>query len=135
MAALALKEPTMEANRLIGKVTPSITKMIRMDHSHVLLTFHKYEVDASPTRKKAIVDAICLALEIHAQLEEEIFYPALEAVANQHEALAKARPEHEEVKRLIAELRTMRPGSKDYDGRFMDLMGAVLHHVADEETV
>ena len=29
--------------------------------------------------KKGLVDTVCVALEIHAQLEEEIFYPALRA--------------------------------------------------------
>ena len=51
-----------------------------MDHSHVMVTSHKYQPDLSPGRKKAIVETCCRALEIHAQLEEEIFYPALRDV-------------------------------------------------------
>ena len=65
----------MNTDTALGHVSPSITKMIRADHTHVLLTFHKYRAEMSPARKKAIVEAVCLALEIHAQLEEEIFYP------------------------------------------------------------
>lgn len=121
---------------VLGKFSPSVTKMIRMDHSHVLVTFHKYTADAAPERKKAIVASASLALEIHAQLEEEIFYPALAGgVAGENEVLLKAKPEHDEMRRLIAELRAMEPGDAQYDARFMQLMREVIHHVADEETV
>jgi hemerythrin superfamily protein len=114
---------------------PSITKMIRMDHTHVLLTAHKFEADASLSRKQAIVDAACTALEIHAQLEEEIFYPALRETGAQAEAVEKAPREHDEMRRLIAELRSMRAGDEGFDTTFMTLMRDVLHHVADEETL
>lgn len=120
---------------VLGKFSPSVTKMIRMDHSHVLVTFHKYTADAVPERKKAIVASASLALEIHAQLEEEIFYPALADAAGENEVLLKAKPEHDEMRRLIAELRAMEPGDAQYDARFMQLMREVIHHVADEETV
>lgn len=125
----------MQTAAMMGKLSPSITKMIRMDHSHVMMTFHKYEVDTAPAKKRAIVETAALALEIHAQLEEEIFYPALEACDSDNEALKKARPEHDEMKRLIAELRGMSPEDPDYDTKFMELARDVMHHVADEETV
>lgn len=125
----------MEATALLGKLSPSITKMIRMDHTHALTLFHRYEADASPSKKRAIVDTVTLALEIHAQLEEEVFYPALEEVAPHNEVLRKARPEHNEMKRLIARLRAMSPEHAEYDDTFMELMRDVVHHVADEETV
>ncbi len=125
----------MEATATLGKVSPSITKMIRMDHSHVMVTFHKYQPDASPSKKQAIVNTVTLALEIHAQLEEEIFYPALEQVAANNPALQKAKPEHDEMKRLIAKLRAMAPTDAGYDDTFMELMRDVVHHVADEETI
>ncbi|RYE94689.1 MAG: hemerythrin domain-containing protein [Oxalobacteraceae bacterium] len=116
-------------------MSPSITKMIRMDHSHAMMAFHKYDVNASASKKQAVVKTVLLALEIHAQLEEEIFYPALQEVAPDNEALKKARPEHDEMKRLIAQLRTMSPEDGAYDSTFMELMRDVVHHVADEETV
>lgn len=125
----------MNTDRAIRSLSPGITTMIRMDHSHVLTMSHRYRVDAQPARKKSIVDAICLALEIHAQLEEEIFYPALETVATGNAVLTKSRPEHDEMKRLIAELRAMAPEDRGYDRAFLELMRDVMHHVADEETV
>jgi hemerythrin superfamily protein len=121
-------------NPLISRISPSITNMIRMDHSHVLTTFHQYEADASPRVKKGLVDQACVAIEIHAQLEEEIFYPALRAVADT-EFVRKAVPEHDEMRRLISELRKLEPTDARYDETFYQLMNNVLHHVADEETL
>jgi hypothetical protein len=121
-------------NQLLSRVVPGATKMIRMDHSHTMLTFHRYQPDLPPARKRAIVETVCLALEIHATLEEEIFYPALHEVAPSDPALQKAQPEHDEMKRLIGVLRSMEPTDADYDTRFYELMRDVVHHVADEET-
>jgi hypothetical protein len=67
-------------NSLLDRVTPGITAMIRLDHSHVLALSRRYKPAVSRGRKAALVTNACLALEIHAQLEEEIFYPALRAV-------------------------------------------------------
>ena len=109
--------------------------MIRLDHSHVMVTSHKYVADATPEKKQAIVQTVCLALDIHAQLEEEIFYPALREVDGGNEVLDKAQPEHDEMRRLIGKLRAMQPGDLSYDDTFFELMRDVMHHVADEETV
>jgi hemerythrin superfamily protein len=120
---------------VLGKLSPPITKMIRLDHSNVMATSHKYSIDASATKKKAVVDSVCLALEIHAQLEEEIFYPAMREIDGGNEVLNKAQPEHDEMRRLIARLRAMQPADAAYDQSFAELMRSVMHHVADEEAV
>ncbi len=121
-------------NSLLTQLSPSITRMIRMDHSHVMTVFHRYKPDLAPQTKEAIVGTVSLALEIHAQLEEEIFYPALRAATNNDTVLAKSVPEHDEMRRLIGELRDMSPEDEAYDETFMSLMREVIHHVADEET-
>jgi hypothetical protein len=119
---------------VLSRIVPSAVKMIRMDHTHVLATFHKYDIDTAPGTKRALVQTVCLALEIHAQLEEEIFYPAVRATSVGTMITDKNVPEHEEMRRLIGKLRSMEPGDPFYDATFMDLMRAVMHHVADEET-
>lgn len=121
-------------NTLTNTLSPTITNMIRMDHTAVLETFHQYEIDTSPSTKKALVNTACIALEIHAQLEEEIFYPAMRVVSTDKSVLDKSVPEHNEMRRLIALLRSMDANNPAFDRVFMDLMRDVLHHVADEET-
>ena len=122
-------------NPLLAKLSPTVTNMIRLDHTHVLAAFHQYEADTPPGSKRAIVDSICVALEIHAQLEEEIFYPAMRAVPEGAAILDKSVPEHDEMRKLISKLRGMEADAADFDATVMELMRGVIHHVADEETV
>lgn len=119
---------------LMSRLSPSITNMIRLDHLHVLSTFHQYEVETSPRIKKGLADTICLSLEIHAQLEEEIFYPALRAIA-ETDVVKKSVPEHNQMRQLISQLRNIQPGDARYDETFFQLMNVVMHHMADEETL
>ncbi len=121
-------------NQLLSRLSPSITNMIRMDHTHVLSAFHQYQVDSSHRIKRGLVDNVCVALEIHAQLEEEIFYPALRAIA-ETDVVQKSVPEHDQMRRLITQLRNLEPAHATYDETFFELMNTVMHHVADEETL
>ncbi|MCC8392268.1 hemerythrin domain-containing protein [Paraburkholderia sp. MMS20-SJTR3] len=119
----------------VSSASPSITAMIRLDHMHVLAASHRYHASTPWWRKRAIVNGVCAALEIHAQLEEEIFYPALDRALGHDETLAKSRPEHDEMRATIAKLRAMGPENAAYDGLFHQLIREVVHHVADEETI
>jgi hemerythrin superfamily protein len=120
---------------LSKKVSPTITDMIRFDHSHVLVTFHQYTTNKSPKVRKALADTICNALEIHATLEEEIFYPAIRMLNNDEPVIHKSVPEHDQMRQLIAELRVTNPAEARHQELVMELMRDVIHHVADEETV
>jgi len=119
---------------LLPQLSPSVTNQIRLDHTHVLTAFHQYEIGAPVRMKKGLADNICLALEIHTQLEEEIFYPALRAVADS-EILRKSTPEHDEMRGLISRLRAMTVEDPAFDDTFFELMRHLMHHVADEETI
>jgi iron-sulfur cluster repair protein YtfE (RIC family) len=119
----------------LNQLSPSITDMIRFDHSHVLVTFHQYTSTTKETVKKALADTICDALEIHATLEEEIFYPVLRRLNPTNAVMMKSEPEHDEMRRMISELRATPASDSKHDTILHDLMRDVMHHVADEETV
>lgn len=122
-------------NMQLSRMSPSITDMIRMDHTHVFAVFHRFKANTSSARKSALVRNACLAIEVHAQLEEEIFYPALREAAGADPTLDRSGPEHNEMRTLIQRLRGMEPEDADYDATFHALMRLVMHHVADEEAV
>jgi iron-sulfur cluster repair protein YtfE (RIC family) len=119
----------------LKNLSPSVTDMIRFDHSHVVVTFHQYVSTKPASVKKALAETICDALEIHATLEEEVFYPALRQLGLGGTALSKSVPEHNEMRRVIAEIHAGDPTTPRYDQLLHELMRDVLHHVADEETV
>jgi hemerythrin superfamily protein len=115
------------------RLSPGATTIIRRDHIQVLSIFHSYRIDSPPDKKRTLVDRISLALEVHAKLEEEIFYPAM----RKYDAgvVEKSVPEHNEMRRLIARLREIEPDDQAFDGTVMELMRDVMRHVADEETI
>lgn len=119
----------------LSKLSPTITDMIRFDHSHVMVTFHQYTHDKPVSVKRALAETICTAVDIHARLEEEIFYPAMRQLTDDEKVMEKSEPEHDEMRTVIALLRRTDPHSPDHDRLVYDLMRLVIHHVADEETV
>lgn len=119
----------------VSSISPTITAMIRLDHMHVLAAFHRYHAYSPWWRKRAIVNSACAALEIHATLEEEIFYPALKGMLSGDEILTRSGSEHDAMRATISKLRGTGPEDAAYDGLFLRLMREVMHHVADEETV
>ncbi len=119
--------------RLIERIAPLATQLVRRDHTQVLDTFHRYRASASPAVRQAQAQTICLALEVHTRIEEELLYPAVRAAADS-DFLRRAVPEHEEMRRLIAQLRRMQASDPEYDATFLTLMRDVMHHMADEET-
>ncbi|MBC5765185.1 hemerythrin domain-containing protein [Ramlibacter albus] len=118
---------------VLTQLAPSITNLIRLDHTHVAATFHQYETTLSDRLKRGIVDSVCLSLETHAQLEEEIFYPVLRLVFD-NDLMRKSPVEHDEMRTLIARLRQMVTTDPMFDESFFELMRLVMHHVADEES-
>jgi hemerythrin superfamily protein len=119
----------------LNKLSPTITDMIRFDHSHVMVTFHQYTKDKPAKVKKALAETICDAVDIHAKLEEEIFYPAMREISTDQHVIGKSPTEHDEMRTMIALLRSTPAEDPDHDRLMLELMRLVIHHVADEETV
>jgi hypothetical protein len=123
------------AGRASRRASPEITTLIRLDHTHVLAAFRRFHGHSSAAHKQAVVANVCLALEVHAQLEEEIFYPAVFGDGTGAVELDKSVVEHEQMRVLMQRLRQMTPRNTHYDETFYELIRTVLHHVADEETL
>lgn len=119
---------------LVRKFSPGATTMIRMDHAHVMAQFHKIRPGLAEIQCQAIVRSICAALEIHAQIEEEIFYPAVRDSGVTAPALERSVPEHDEMRRLIERVRSLEGQAQAQNDALNELINGVLHHVADEET-
>ena len=121
-------------NPIVRKMSPTAPSMIRMDHTLVMSHFHKLEPDTPEGVRAAVVRSICAVLEIHAQIEQEIFYPALRESGVELPALQEAGPAHDEARKLIERVRALNGQRTAQDNALYELMNAVMHHVADEET-
>lgn len=114
---------------------PDAIQILTADHQEVSKIFEQFEKikdkdDAA--KKQSLVKRACDELTIHAQVEEEIFYPALREALKDDDLIDEAEVEHASVKQLIAELETMEPGDDLYDAKFTVLGEYVKHHVKEE---
>jgi hemerythrin superfamily protein len=106
--------------------------MLRAEHEAVSALFAQYEKTDLPSKKKSLVDKICTALSVHAQIEEEIFYPAVKAALKDKLLVPEATVEHAGVKDLIGQLEGIEPDGEMYDAKVKVLSEYVRHHVKQE---
>ena len=125
---------TAPKKTLAKPVAPDATALLRADHKKVDELFQQYEKTRASTRKRALVAQICLELSIHAQVEEEIFYPAVQAALKDKELVPEARVEHATLKELIAQVKDKAPEGEMFDAKIKVLSEYVKHHVKEEQT-
>jgi hemerythrin-like domain-containing protein len=109
-------------------------EMLREDHRKVKELFEQFEEAEERQEKGRTVDTALQELEIHAALEEEIFYPTVREQIDDDEMMDEALEEHHVAKMLMAELREMSPGDERFDAKFKVLAEAVKHHIEEEES-
>jgi len=112
-------------------------KLLKADHKDVSELLEKYENGRlSKDRKMAVAKEICLALTVHAQIEEEIFYPAAReaSIRDGEDLLDEAEVEHGSIKELVAAIENGSPERDElFDARVKVLGEYVKHHVKEEE--
>lgn len=109
------------------------TRLLRADHKYVSDLFDQFESARSASKKQALAMEICQELTVHAQIEEEIFYPAVQAALKDKTLVPEAKVEHDTLKYLIAQLQEEEPGSEMYDAKVKVMAEYVKHHVKEEQ--
>ena|SRR5206468_7602074 len=108
--------------------------MLKADHQRIRDLVAHYEATTNSEAQWTIAEDVLGELEVHAQLEEQIFYPAVADQSDEGERLAQGSlEEHQILRHLIQELRDMGPQIRGFDAKFKDLIHNVEDHVADEE--
>ena len=107
---------------------------LKTDHRTVNNLFQQYETTPDPTRQRHITEQAFTELDRHAQLEEDIFYPAFEEAADDEgkDLVEAFLQEHMLVQQMMAELLALQ--GAEFHRKFQELMEAVRDHVHEEET-
>jgi hemerythrin superfamily protein len=113
--------------------SPDAITLLKEDHRTVEKLFKEFESAKGDGRKGKIAQQICLELTVHAQIEEEIFYPACEGKVDEAD-LKEAYVEHDGAKVLIAEIESGDGKSDDFfEAKVKVLQEQIEHHVKEEE--
>jgi hypothetical protein len=114
--------------------SPSAFELLEQDHREVEEWFDEFdELKEDDNRKGQLAEKICLALKVHAQIEEEIFYPQARGATKDNDLIDEAVVEHATVKNLIAEIEAMEVSEELYDAKMRVLGEMVKHHIKEEE--
>jgi hemerythrin superfamily protein len=120
-------------NKSASSKAQDATALLRADHKRVSDLFNEYEESRSSAKKKQIVEQLCDELTVHAQIEEEIFYPAVKRALKDKELIPEARVEHETLKGLIAQVEGAEPDGEMFDAKIKVMREYVKHHVKEEQ--
>ena len=113
---------------------PNALELLEQDHREVEEWFDEYdELNEDDNRKAELAEKICMALKIHAQIEEEIFYPQAREATKDNDLIDEAAVEHATVRHLIGEIEAMEIGEELYDAKIRVLGEMVKHHIKEEE--
>lgn len=111
--------------------------LLSSDHAEVKQMFESFRqlVDegASDEQRGELAAQICSALTVHAEIEEDIFYPAMRENIDDELVLDQAEVEHAAAKDLIEQIESMDPGDALYDAKVLVLGEYIDHHVQEEE--
>ena len=113
---------------------PNAVHMIKQDHKKVASLFDKYKNTKGEEAKRRIAEQAMEQLEVHALVEEDIFYPAVKKALGDGALIHDALKEHHVIKELIEELKTMEDYDEDFEEKWSELVENVQYHVNEEES-
>ncbi len=112
--------------------------LLDADHRAVKKMFKEYEeltgsrARSAAQKKLELAHRICQELTVHAQIEEEIFYPAVRAAIKDTDLLDEAEVEHQTLRSLVAQIQRASEADDMIDAKVKVLGEYVEHHVKEE---
>jgi hypothetical protein len=110
-------------------------ELLKKDHEKVSGIFEKLEptTERGVKTREELFAQLKQELEIHAQIEEQIFYPALKQAQETRDITLEAYEEHHVIKELLAELDELAKDDETWGAKLTVLKENVEHHVEEEE--
>ncbi len=119
-----------------SKARTEILDMLKADHQKVKKAFkaaEKLHEEEAHDELQALVEQTCADVQIHAQLEEELFYPAAREAVKEEDLIEEAEVEHGSAKALIQQLQGLSADDPKFFATFKVLGEYLKHHIKEEE--
>jgi hypothetical protein len=107
--------------------------LLTQDHRNVEQLFNRFEEAGTAAEKRGITDKVIEQLSVHAEIEEQFFYPAVAAKLEERGEVLEAVEEHHMAKVALWELERLPASAPNFDAKFTVMKENVLHHVGEEE--
>ncbi|TMG40778.1 MAG: hemerythrin domain-containing protein [Chloroflexi bacterium] len=106
--------------------------LLKQDHRKVEKLFS--EIEKSKDGRDRLFTELATELTVHAEIEEQLFYPAVQNAKQTHDLVLESFEEHKQVKMVLADLEKTDKSTDTWRARLKVLMEDVQHHVKEEET-
>ena len=112
-----------------------VFELLKQDHEKVSGIFEKLDktTERGVKTREELFAQLKTELDIHSQIEEQIFYPAIKEAKETHDITLEAIEEHAVVKRLLKELDALSKDDEKWGAKLTVLKENVEHHVEEEE--
>jgi hemerythrin superfamily protein len=109
--------------------------LLKADHKKVAGILEKLDstTERGVKTREELFRQLKTELDVHARIEETIFYPALEKSDETRDITLEAFEEHRLVKQLLGELQSLGKDEEEWTAKFTVLKENVEHHVEEEE--
>jgi hemerythrin superfamily protein len=122
-----------EANRdSTEEIVTDALGLLRRDHKLVDELFNEFQL-AGQQQLDPMARRICKLLRIHAQIEEELFYPAARRALTDASLIDTAEREHAAAKSSISRIESSTSDDPAFKAMVATLAAEVRTHVAEEE--
>lgn len=102
----------------------SVIQMLRADHKKVIGPFTQFECTEGQVQQDIAATAV-MELEVHADLEERLIYPAIREHLEEEDRINEAVEEHHVIHLLIKELKALNPKHEAFQAIFR-VLGRVV---------
>lgn len=113
----------------------NVFTLLKADHKKVAGILEKLDstTERGVKTREELFTNLKTELDVHANIEETIFYPELKKADETRDITLEAFEEHRLVKQLLGELDKMDKGEEQWTARFTVLKEQIEHHVEEEE--
>ena len=118
------------------KTSTDAIALLKADHKKVRALLETLDKTKASARRVKLIGQIEIELKAHAKIEEEIFYPAFRAKAEESEQMKtyfEAKEEHGLVDVMLPKAKATNPDGEEFGARAKVLMDLVVHHAKEEE--
>ena len=109
--------------------------LLETDHRRFekLLEEGEQSTERAKKGRREILDALALELNVHEALEEQVFYPALEAHPEARKTTLEGYEEHHVADSILNELKAVATDDEKWAAKFKVLKENITHHIQEEE--
>lgn len=110
-----------------------VLELIKADHRLVESLFSEIEKTDNTHKLYDSFNQLYEALNLHAEVEEQVFYPAIRDRQNAEKLVNEAQKEHNEAKQMLEDVSSLSPTSAEFKAKISELRQAIHAHIQKEE--